>query len=428
MLSKYVCLQINNQTFTVLKGEILLNIIQKEGFFLPNYCSGQGICGKCKVKLSGMFSDITVEEKKNLSAEDQVDGIRLACQVVVKGDGNVWIEDERNPVIVSAGTRSVDMGKYRPPILLSTLDKKDTQKGVYGVAFDIGTTTVVAYLVDLLTGEELDSASLLNPQRVYGDDVLSRISYCDKPEGLAILHNVIGGAMNGLIGELCELQSINTEEIYECLIVGNPTMCQLFLNINPYSIGKSPYKPAYHSSLYLSAFASGLGINPAGKVTVLPNISGYIGSDTIAGILASGIYNDNKPGVLMDIGTNAEIVVIDKKRMIACSAAAGPAFEGGGIQLGMRAVEGAVCSIGEDGLGIIGDKKPRGFCGSGIIDAVAYLLDNGILNSKGILKPNNAVNMVKNQAAYFFAESLFLTQNDIAELQLAKAAVYTALE
>ncbi len=482
-MKECIQLTINNRSVTVTRGEKLFDIIQREGFRIPNYCQGRGNCGKCRVRLEGMYSDITPEEAENLSEEEQKKGIRLACQVVVEGNGCVWIENEENPVIVSSGKQPADIGGFSSPLMLRALEskdnklsmdislaekrlknneayhfnlsvlkklatlnngqdysflirekevidciKKDIQNCIYGVAFDIGTTTLVAYLIDMFTGREINSAAMLNPQGVYGDDVLSRISYCDEPNGLEMLNGIIIRAINELIASLCRLSSIDQKEIYEITVVGNPTMCQLFLNIPPYYIGRAPYSPAYRSCCSISSAESGLIVNPVGKITVLPNISGYVGSDIVAGILASQIYKGNKPCALMDIGTNGEIVVANNGEMVACSAAAGPAFEGGRIQLGMRAVEGAVYSVDKNGVNVIGNGKPKGFCGSGIVDAVAFLLDNGVVNNKGIIRNCENVRRLKNQAAYYFNPSLYVTQNDIREVQLAKSAIYTALK
>ena len=480
-MNDYIQLKINNKSITALKGENVFEIMQKEGLHIPNYCQGRGICGKCRVRLEGMFSPLTAEEMEILPEKEQKSGIRLACQVTAVGNGKIWIENEENPVIVCAGRQPVDMSRFSPPLILRALDNKDNMIGlslaekflknnedydisvsvlkkvsmlksgldyvfiirknevidcvnkdgkndIYGVAFDIGTTTLVAYLVDMCTGRELHSVAMLNPQRAYGDDVLSRISYCDESEGLKVLNNVVADAMNELIARLCKLCSINEEKIYEITVVGNPTMCQLFLGISPYHIGRAPYSPAFRSSYSISAAECGLHVSSICKVTVLPNISGYVGSDTVAGILASEIYKETKPCALIDIGTNGEIVVTNNGEMVACSAAAGPAFEGGRIHLGMRAVDGAVCAVGEKGLSVIGNGKPKGFCGSGIVDAVAYLLQNGVIDKKGVLHNSENVKMLKSQAAYYFNQSLFVTQNDIREVQLAKSAIYTALE
>lgn len=481
MLRKYANLRINNKNVTVSKGKNLLEVLQYEGIQTANYCMGKGTCGKCKVQVTGTFSALTSLEIKQLTKQEQNDGIRLACQVIVEGDGIVLTESETMSIIVEEGKTLEKTKKISLPIscyeLSETIDirgkslverflyqfgdsnvklialqkiavldnaqnhvvlmrdgeiidclQKVTGPKFYGVAFDIGTTTLVAYLIELMTGREIRTVSRLNPQKLYGDDVISRIKYCEETKGLEKLHDVIVQAANEMISELCQLENISQNDIYACTIVGNPTMCQLFLKIDPRSIGRSPYLPAYRQGLTLSARLCGLLINAEGKIHALPNISGYIGSDTVAGILASKLYKARKPCVLIDVGTNGEIAVAGPNNILVCSAAAGPVFEGGGIRLGMRATEGAVYAVGDNGLSIIGDKPARGFCGSGIIDAIAYLLNNNIIDHKGVFKKDLPLESVNNLAAYYFNDAVYVTQEDIRKVQLAKSAIFTALE
>ena len=322
----------------------------------------------------------------------------------------------------------------------------DTTQHVYGVAVDVGTTKVVAYLVDLKTGSLLASQSMPNPQIPFGEDVIARITYATKnKDGLAKLQNVITSGVNELILRLCKGQDITPDEILEALVVGNTAMHHIFFGIPPQHLAAAPYAPAVRTSLCVDPAHAKLDMYQLGKVCSLPNIAGFVGADAVADLVASGLYDDKKTGMMIDIGTNTEIIAGNKDRLISCSCASGPAFEGAHIKFGMRAATGAIERVWIDPeshevrLRTVDDAPPRGICGSGIVDAVAELFRNGLLDPSGRIKvptesgrtrkdrkgvPEVVLAPGKDAAA---GEDITITQHDIQEIQLAKAAIFTGV-
>jgi uncharacterized 2Fe-2S/4Fe-4S cluster protein (DUF4445 family) len=312
----------------------------------------------------------------------------------------------------------------------------------FGIAFDIGTTTLVAYLFDLKSGQRLSVRSDLNPQIAFGDDVISRISFGQtQPDGLERLHSCLLESLNRLIVEACEEAGIDSQEILETTVVGNTVMHHLFLGLDPRYLALAPFPPVVQAHQDLKAGDLDLDINPLGNVHLLPLKAGFVGSDTIAGTLASRLHKSPEPALFMDLGTNGEIVAGWKKRLICCSTAAGPAFEGGHIRWGMRASAGAIeeVRIDPDSFHVswktIQNEKPVGLCGSGIISALAEMIRRGIILARGHFNTAIQTSRLRSgeggrEFVLAWAEEtaqnrdIVLTQKDVAEVQMAKAAVF----
>jgi uncharacterized 2Fe-2S/4Fe-4S cluster protein (DUF4445 family) len=332
------------------------------------------------------------------------------------------------------------------------LEEGNSADTLLGIAFDIGTTTIVGYLMDLYTGRELQVVSALNPQNCFGADVISRITHVNQVEnGLADLHSAVTNALDLLIGEAVENAGIKRADIYAVSVVGNTCMHHLFLGITPRQVALAPYVPAISEPVAVDPVDVRLAVNPAGKVFVLPNIAGFVGADMAAVLLATEMDQSREIKLIMDIGTNGEIALGSRNRIVACSAAAGPAFEGAQITYGMRGAPGAIDHVlFDDGVSftVIGDEEPKGVCGSALLDTVAGLLKLGIINDKGkYIEPGNITNaagrmlkdrLVKHQGAWAFlltgdsadpqGKKILITQHDITELQLAKGAIAAGIK
>ncbi len=328
---------------------------------------------------------------------------------------------------------------------LVAVEPGDTTGRSFGLALDVGTTTLVGYLLDLNQGRLLATASQANPQRVYGADVISRINHASSG-GLKQLQSMVLGAANQIVSSLLEESGVLEKEVYEAVVVGNTTMTHLFLGVDPSHLAFAPFTPAFKGSMETRAGELGLRIHPEGRVVTLPGIAGHVGSDTLGVILATGLDRLEGFSLAVDIGTNGEIVLAGGDRLLTCSTAAGPAFEGGQIEHGMRAAEGAIESveIGEDiFLRVIGNSAPRGICGSGLIDAVAGLLRWGLVDRTGRLRdpregggdlhPRLRSRLRWGANGYEFilapgcdtpsGRDIVITQKDLRELQLAKGAI-----
>ncbi|MEM2111013.1 MAG: ASKHA domain-containing protein [Candidatus Bathyarchaeia archaeon] len=318
-----------------------------------------------------------------------------------------------------------------------------TSKHIYGFAVDIGTTKLAAYLLDLKSGRIIATVSMMNPQIAYGEDVISRISYIMKnDQNLAKLHNIVVEGINHLINEACEEAKISPEEIYDMTVAGNTAMHHIFLGIPPNYVSLMPYPAVLQSPVDVKARELGVKINSGAYVHALPTIAGFVGGDAVADVLATGIWEMNDLAMLIDVGTNTEIVLGNKKKLTACSCASGPAFEGAHIKHGMRATTGAIEHVWIDPETLdvfyktIGDDKPRGLCGSAIIDITAEMLKTGLIDQSGRFNIKlNTSRLRKNEdhAEFVIAwkhetaieNDIVVTQNDLREIQLAKAAIYT---
>jgi uncharacterized 2Fe-2S/4Fe-4S cluster protein (DUF4445 family) len=315
---------------------------------------------------------------------------------------------------------------------------------ILGVAVDIGTTTVVAKLLDLVSGRCLATKAVLNPQTRFGDDVVSRINYAQSEEHLAELHDAIVECINALIDRLCRQAGVPASSIYEASIVGNTTMHHIFLGLPVEQLGRAPYRAWSVEACDVPPPQLGIAMNPAGNVHCAENIAGFVGADTTAVALAVDMDSIDDRVLVVDIGTNGEIVVGAGEQLYAASCAAGPALEGARIMHGSRAADGAVEAVvfnGDITLDTIGTSPPRSICGSGLIDAVAVLVDLGVVDATGRFAcggggaslPEPIASRIlehQGQPAFCLARGgqssppdIILTQRDIREVQLAKAAI-----
>ena len=318
----------------------------------------------------------------------------------------------------------------------------DASKTNYAIAIDIGTTTVYGQLIDLISGEIIAETGDFNGQISYGEDVISRIVFAEKPEGLEKLHVVIVKTINGIIHKLVKQSGCAVDNISSITLAGNTTMTQLFLKINPRYIRRSPYVPA--ATLYppIKALDIGIELNEHASALVYPAVSSYVGGDIVAGVMGSGMYLTDKLTLFLDIGTNAEIVIGNHEWFACAACSAGPAFEGGGIEFGMRATKGAIedFSIDPDTLEpmniCIGNVRPKGICGSGLIIMVATMFEYGIINNLGKFDRDLDTPRIREKEGIYeyvlawkddtqIDRDIVLTEIDIENLIRAKGAIYS---
>jgi uncharacterized 2Fe-2S/4Fe-4S cluster protein (DUF4445 family) len=325
---------------------------------------------------------------------------------------------------------------------LIAVEAGDTRDESYGVAFDLGTTTVVGTLMNLRTGMAEAVRSTLNGQAPFGADVISRISHgMQGDEAKAELREAIQRTMNTVLQELYDAAGVARERVYETVVVGNATMLHLLLGIDATPISMMPFTPAFREPLYLAAREVGLDIHPGGYVQTLPVIGAYVGADIVAGVIATGLAREEKLRVFVDVGTNGEIVLGSVKRVLCTAAPAGPAFEGSQIRCGMRATEGAIEGVTLSDhieLQVIGgDIAPKGICGSGLVDTVAQLRLVGLLDAGGKMRSREEVPehplsdrliTIEGVRAFLLAENVYLSQRDVRELQFGKGSIATGIK
>lgn len=497
-----------NKKVVSVKGANLLQAAQGAFIDVESSCNGKGTCGKCLVQhVEGHLDEPHQDELKFLSGDMLSEGVRLACRVTVNGNATFKVTRslEKKHRILSEGvmpvfrldpivrktflelprptleTNAADAtrleaafgrdfaGKLplhllqRLPGLLRENDFKvtlvssgdspigvepgDTTADCYGAAVDVGTTTVVVSLINLKTGEETASATVINPQKAHGLDVLTRLQHArEHADGLEKLGAMVRNAVNSLIGDLCRDLGVQRRHIYEVAVAANSIMTHLFLGVDPAGLGKSPYIPAFTSPVTVSARDVGLEISEFGSVFCLPSVSGYIGSDIVAGLVASELHSSKEKALFIDIGTNGEIAMNTDKGIFACSCAAGPAFEGMNISCGMKAANGAVEKVFiEDDvvLTTIGQKPAIGLCGSGVIDAVGELIKIGAVAPSGrfVKFPEDApkppwarrLHNGAGPARFVLSEGnhargdVAITQKDVRQVQLAKGAILSGI-
>lgn len=483
-------------------GEVLLDLLRNQGVDVRSDCGGLGLCGKCVVKvLSGAFSEGSLSERRVLG-ELILDGFRLACQTRLISD-EALVEVPESSLTTSY--KSVDVG-FEKPFDLSPLVRKhflkipppsledqrsdlsrllsgleapkiplkllrelpqilrgcgwevtatlrnnellDVECGnkeseLYGLAVDVGTSRIVIHLLNLRSGETLAIASSPNPQQVFGPDVMSRIAYVSSSlERLEVLRQDVINLINELMLEASSKAGVRPENIYEVVLVGNNVMTHLLLGVDPVNLGRAPYVPVFTQGLEFRSGEVGFRINPNGYVYVGPGIAGFVGGDAVAGALAVGLDECEVPCVLIDVGTNAEVMVNNGEELYAASAPAGPAFEGFGTRHGLKAVEGAISKIFiyfneasgdyEVRYEVVGGGKPLGICGSAYIDALAHLYKHGVIDERGRFK-NVVSRRLKREGDQRFVvvwggesginEDIAIYRDDIESLLLAKAAV-----
>ena len=387
----------------VEKGTNLLEAQRAAGLKPDAPCGGQGKCGKCRVKI--------------------IDGSRtgeyLACRFLVTE--NIEVETleptEGHKILMEGNVRNV---KVQPGIKQLPLFQESSDTCALA-AFDVGTTTIAAYLLDAYDGSVLASDSMLNPQSEYAADVIGRCNY-EIMHGKGLLGKIVRDAMNKMLEELSAKAGIHTQNIYGVSFAGNTAMHHLFLGLPTDTLVLAPYVPAMLKEQIYPARSYGLNIHPEGMLKVLPIIGSFVGADTSACLLAEEFDKLDELTLMIDIGTNGEIVLGNRERIMACSTAAGPAFEGAKIQCGMRGATGAIDHVnfndGQLSYTVIDNVEPIGICGSGLIDAVAVMLREGVLKTSGYL----------NGSTYHLTENVYITQKDIRELQLAKSAIAAGIQ
>ncbi len=444
---------------TVAPGATILDAARLAGLDLESPCNRTGVCGKCRVMISpASLENVIAPEHHAVSPAERAEGWCLACHAEVAGN----IEVVRVPAMARDSGPVLREGKGATLPLVPFIAKRyasdrdrtlvfaclqevgseagDTSRALYGAAVDIGTTTLVVSLVDLNSGRELASVTAHNPQARYAQDVLSRIAFAGTAEGLATMQRCLVARLNEMLAELAGKAGIVVAQIYELVFSGNTCMLHLATGHSPKSLGRYPYTPLIRGHESFSAAMLGLAISPFAQVYLPPILSPFVGADITSGILSLQLHRQEGVFLLVDIGTNGEIVLADHGRLIATSTAAGPALEGMNIGCGMCAGPGAVERVGHDGAGgityrTIGDTLPLGLCGSGLIDLVATLLALGVIGANGRFAAPEALPQAlearmrrENGATTFMlSEDVRLSQKDIRQVQLAKGAIQAGI-
>jgi len=499
-------------------GSTVMEAAARAEITVQSSCGGRGACGKCKVKLLSAVTEPGKSDVRHFTADELSQGYRLACLTRLAEDAVVeipaysrlvrekisldglgkkvevepvaWklflqlpepsLEDQRadlTRVLEALGeqvSQPTDLSTLQalPDILrqanfqvtavcsdgeLIAVEPGDTSTQLYGMAFDIGTTTIVGYLMHLESGAQVAVDALVNPQAQFGDDVISRISHASTEGGLKLLQQKVVEAINHITLETCRESGVNPAHIYEMAVVGNTCMMHLLLGINPASLATAPYVPVITEARVVAARELGLEMNPHGRIYVLPNIAGFVGADTVGVIIASGLEASRGLRAAVDIGTNGEVIVAKNGRLLACSTAAGPAFEGARISQGMRAASGAIDRVSIGGssakeaggaldsllqIHTIDETPARGICGSGVVDAIAALREIGLITASGRLldaksAPETAAPYLARlegtggQTRFILVgadrsatgQPICITSQDVRELQNAKAAI-----
>lgn len=495
-----------NITWEAEAGETILQAAVKAGVNIDGNCAGMGTCGKCKVKIIEGDREIVNDHHHKLSENEIEAGWRLACchpvsegMIIEMPESETTASRKKKLIHLPEGFEKVpqvekicvevqasDINDQRsdaermiealgfenlsctfsvtkkiPEVLkagnlvtatlrgdeMIDLEAGDTTSENYGVAVDIGTTTAVVMLWNVQTGEMMDVSASTNPQGAYGADVISRITFVMEKEGnLDVIHDVIIDCINKAVEGFAAEHHFNPANIYQYVVVGNTTMSHIFLGVNPAQLAVSPFTPVFTEGLSARCEELALTGHKDAQVHVAGNIAGHVGSDITAGIITNDLMDCDKGHLFIDIGTNGEIVLTGNGRAVACSTAAGSAFEGSSIKQGMRAARGAIerVDILKDRveIAVIGDAEPIGICGSGIIDAVGELIRTGIVDKSGRLlgreklaKKGISENILKhikeddksNDFVLYFSKDgksdVVITQKDVREVQLAKAAI-----
>ena len=477
----------------VPQGTDLLTAAIKSGIMVHAACGGEGICGKCKVIVDKkeilacqtiVESDLDVKiPKGSLEAHTKLahESEEFTKGVVLKRENafefsplvrKVYIELSRptqddnssdldrvcreishrfNNIHISTNLANLKHlsevlsdSDFKVTITIAykdealdivTIEPGDTTKSNYGFAFDIGTTTVAGQLIDLNSKDILGTRIAFNKQAIYGSDVISRIIYASNPEGLSKLSEAVLDNINEMILDITSAKNIALSDAYCVVCAGNMTMMHLLLKIDPAKIRKAPYIPTTAIFETIHAPEAGIEINPKGIAAFLPGVTTYVGGDIVAGVIACGLAENDELSLLIDIGTNGEIVLGNRDWMMGAAASAGPAFEGSGLKCGMKAVNGAIQRVEIDEnfnvkATTVGGVKPKGICGSGYIDLLCQMLKRGIIGKNG--KMENSIkskNIRKTETGYEFTltKNVVITEDDIENIKRSKGAIYSAI-
>jgi len=503
-----------NRAMTTLGNETLMEALIRYRLPVQNVCNGEGTCGKCKVRMTGYVVSPSERDLEHLNDSEIKAGIRLACAVIPeegmvielnfvesqdrkesvllglkaktldpgvekvfvksgipsladeRGDWDRFVDElsivtgqsydktslyalSKVSAVLRAGEFALTATVYGDEIL--DIEAGDTTKRLYGVAIDIGTTSVAVALVDLNRGNILKVVSAENEQTAYGADVISRITYArESPANAMILRTSVRRTINHLLEELSAQTEVNKNEIYKMTLVGNTTMHHLFIGLEIAHLAVSPFVSVCNRPLEFTADELGMEINPQAKILFLPNIGSFVGADTVGAIIGAPVVLESGNHLLIDLGTNCELFLKTEDTMIACSTAAGPAFEGAGIAHGMRAKIGAIESVTLTEAGgitcqVIGEQEPIGICGSGLIEGIDEMRKVGVVNKQGKIvdpekSPTLAPELLKRIRSGEKGREFVITygsdqgfdvtlsQKDIGELQLAKGAVCAGIK
>jgi len=388
-------------TLTAPAGAPLADLLFPHGVEFP--CGGRGTCRGCRVRLSGAAGEPTREERDLLSATELAAGWRLACRTRATGD------------------LIIDIAQWTVPVLSDDRALACRPRPGLGLAVDVGTTTLVAQLVDLATARVLAVRTALNPQAAFGSDIMTRVEAALAPEGARSLRDAVRQEIARMLLELC---AGGQEQPVVAVLVGNTVMHHLFCGIDVHPLAEAPFETPRGGVCRLSAHELGWPMADGADIRFLGSLGGFVGSDVLAGIRATRLGETSALEVLVDLGTNAEIAVGTHDRLLCASTAAGPAFEGGRISCGMRAATGAIAAVtvvdGHIVCDVLGGGRPRGLCGSGLVDAIRCGLDLGRIEPSGRLAGGARTLPI--------SEDVTVAQSDVREVQLAKAAIAAGLD
>lgn len=483
-------------TLSAGEQENLLDALVRAQIDIPTDCAGRGTCGKCLVRLgSGELTAPTERELTRIPEKLRAEGWRLACQsyprsarvsIEVRGTAGQrrilttsrlhhgaahpavktvsveleppTLEDKRSdlerfdealggvdvplrvlkelPATLRDGKWTVTATCYRRRVI--DLHPGRLERQLFGVAVDIGTSKVIAYLFDLHRGSLVDQEAIENPQMRYGEDVISRIAHASQNHAAATLAQAVREGINATLGTLYERQEVHENHVCDMTVVGNTAMHHLALGLSPVGLGQAPFAPAAAEPLTLRACELGLMMNPEGGVHFPPPIAGFVGSDALAVIAATRLASKKRPSMAIDIGTNTEIALVRDGRVTVTSCASGPAFEGYQIRNGMKAAAGAIerVKIDDSGepveLATITGAEPIGVCGSGVVDLLAGLVRAGVVDVSGRMQTHPRVRKGEEGLEYLLTTGphgdIVFTQHDVRNLQLAKGAINSGWE
>ncbi len=474
----------------VLAGTTIFDAASWNGVAIDSTCGGHGTCKKCKVKVISGHAPISSVDPRAFSIEELKNGWRLACRANTEEDLTIEVpplQTRPKAALVGVGRHvilrpavqkryveldeatltdqksdlerllaAMDDVEPRVPLdivrelggtlrranwkvtavladdLLIDVEEGDTSGSRHAIAFDLGTTTVVATLLDLETGQPKAVQSILNAQQPFGADVISRISAIMMDDGaLDMLRTHAHETLQQLTDEVCAEGGVDPAQVYEVVVAGNQTMIQIALGIDPEPLSMAPFTVVARKMPAATAADFGVTVHPRAPAVMFPALGAYVGPDIVAGILATGITLDRRVRLFIDVGTNSEIVLGSSARTLATAAPAGPAFEAAQIRCGMRAAEGAIEGVkivdGDVQLTVIGDVEAVGLCGSGLVDAVAELLGAGILDHSGrfVLGSSAKLGKIGEENVFYLSDDVYLSQRDVRELQFAKASIAT---
>ncbi|HEY8315436.1 MAG TPA: ASKHA domain-containing protein [Gaiellaceae bacterium] len=474
----------------VLAGTTIFDAASWNGVAIDSTCGGHGTCKKCKVKVVAGHAPISSVDPRAFTIEELKNGWRLACRAETQEDLTIEVpplQTRPKAALVGVGRHvilrpavqkryveldeatledqksdlerllaAMDDVEPRVPLdivrelggtlrranwkvtavladdLLIDVEAGDTSGSRHAIAFDLGTTTVVATLLDLDTGLPKAVRSILNAQQPFGADVISRISAIMMDEGaLAMLQTHAHETLQKLTDEVCEEGGVDQSQVYEVVVAGNQTMIQIALGIDPEPLSMAPFTVVARRMPEATAVDFGVTVHRRAPAVMFPALGAYVGPDIVAGILATGITLDRRVRLFIDVGTNSEIVLGSSAKTLATAAPAGPAFEAAQIRCGMRAAEGAIEGVkivdGDVQLTVIGDVAAVGLCGSGLVDAVAELIGAGMLDRSGrfVLDASAHFSKIGEENVFYLSDEVYLSQRDVRELQFAKASIAT---